>query len=64
MYGDQKGDLKEMLLKSNRKDLEMEVTTAKLFSLLLEDAKITEKEVVEEHNHGHEEHDEEEADQE
>jgi len=53
-----------MLLKSNRKDLEMEVTTAKLFDLLLETAKVTEKEVVEEHNHGHEEHEEESADQE
>ena len=64
MYGDQKGELKEMLMKSNRKDLEMEVTTAKLFNLLLESAKVTEKEVVEEHNHGHEEHEEEIADQE
>jgi len=58
MYGDQKGDLREMLLKSNRKDLEMEVTTMKLFDLLLESAKVTEKEIVEEHHHDHEDHEE------
>lgn len=58
MYGDQKGELKEMLLKSNKKELEMEVTTAKLFVLLSENAVVTEKEVVVEHNHAHHTHEE------
>ncbi len=56
MYGDQKEELREMLMKNNRKDLEMEVTTAKVFDLLLESAKVTEKEITVSHDHGHADH--------
>lgn len=56
MYGDQKEELREMLMKNNRKDLEMEVTTAKVFELLLESAKVTEKEITVSHDHGHDDH--------
>lgn len=57
MYGDQREELREMLMTNNRKDLEMEVTTAKVFELLLDSAKVTEKEVSASHDHGHEGHD-------
>jgi trigger factor len=60
MYGDKQDELKEMLLNNNRKDLEMEVTTNKVFELLLESAKVTEKEVTVSHDHSHDDHDEEE----
>lgn len=64
MYGDQKDELRDMLLKSNRRDLEMEVTTSKVFDLLLDSAKVTEKEVTVSHNHSHEDHVEEDHDHE
>lgn len=64
MYGDQKDELRDMLLKSNRRDLEMEVTTSKVFDLLLSAAKVTEKEITVSHNHGHEDHAEEDHDHE
>jgi trigger factor len=56
MYGDKQDELKEMLLNNNRKDLEMEVTTNKVFELLLESAKVTEKEVSASHDHSHDDH--------
>ncbi len=56
MYGDKQDELKEMLLNNNRKDLEMEVTTNKVFELLLESAKVTEKEVTVSHDHSHDDH--------
>jgi len=56
MYGGQMADLKEMLLKNNKKELEMEVTTAKVFELLKEHATLTEEEKSTAHNHGQEDH--------
>ncbi|HSL85583.1 MAG TPA: trigger factor, partial [Bacteroidales bacterium] len=56
MYGEQAEELKEMILKNNRKDLEMEVTTNKVFDLLMESAKVTEKEVTVSHDHSHDDH--------
>ncbi len=54
LYGDQKEEIKEMLLKSNRYGVEMEVKTEKVFALLLEHANVTEKEINVSHNHSHE----------
>ncbi|NLW53153.1 MAG: trigger factor, partial [Tissierellia bacterium] len=54
MYGDQKEEIKEMLLKSNRYGVEMEVKTGKVFDLLLEHANVTEKEITVSHDHSHE----------
>lgn len=56
MYGEQQNELKEMLLNNNRRDLEMEVTTNKVFDLLLESAKVTEKEITVSHDHSHDDH--------
>ena len=64
MYGDKQDELKEMLLNNNRKDLEMEVTTNKVFELLLESAKVTEKEVTVSHDHSHDDHNHDEDDEE
>ncbi|MBO1264231.1 trigger factor [Proteiniclasticum sp. SCR006] len=64
MYGEQQDELKEMLLTSNRRDLEMEVTTNKVFDLLLESAKVTEKEISVSHDHSHDDHNHEEEDHE
>jgi trigger factor len=66
MYGAQMEELKEMLLNSNKKELEMEVTTAKVFALLEEHAVLTEVEKSTAHNHGHdhEDHDHEDHDHE
>lgn len=64
MYGEQQDELKEMLLTSNRRDLEMEVTTNKVFDLLLESAKITEKEITVSHDHSHDDHNHDEEDHE
>lgn len=64
MYGDKQDELKEMLLNNNRKDLEMEVTTNKVFELLLESAKVTEKEVTVSHDHSHDDHNHDEEDEE
>lgn len=63
MYGDKQDELKEMLLNNNRKDLEMEVTTNKVFELLLESAKVTEKEVSVSHDHSHDDHNHDEEDE-
>jgi trigger factor len=64
MYGAQMEELKEMLLTSNKRELEMEVTTAKVFALLEENAKLTEVEKSTAHNHGHDHEDHEEHDHE
>ncbi|MBP9920680.1 MAG: trigger factor [Proteiniclasticum sp.] len=66
MYGAQMEELKDMLLNSNRYELEMEVTTAKVFALLEEHAVLTEVEKSTAHNHGHdhEDHDHEDHDHE
>ena len=64
MYGEQQDELKEMLLTSNRRDLEMEVTTNKVFDLLLESAKVTEKEISVSHDHSHDDHNHDEEDHE
>lgn len=64
MYGEQQDELKEMLLNNNRRDLEMEVTTNKVFDLLLESAKITEKEITVSHDHSHDDHNHDEEDHE
>lgn len=64
MYGEQQDELKEMLLNSNRRDLEMEVTTNKVFDLLLESAKVTEKEISVSHDHSHDDHNHDEEDHE
>ena len=64
MYGEQQDELKEMLLNSNRRDLEMEVTTNKVFDLLLESAKVTEKEITVSHDHSHDDHNHDEEDHE
>lgn len=53
LYGDQKEEIKEMLLKSNRYGVEMEVKTEKVFDLLLEHANVTEKEITVSHDHSH-----------
>ncbi len=59
LYGDQKEEIKEMLLKSNRYGVEMEVKTGKVFDLLLEHAQVTEKEISVSHDHSHEVNEEE-----
>ena len=59
LYGDQKEEIKEMLLKSNRYGVEMEVKTGKVFDLLLEHAKVTEKEISVSHDHSHQVNEEE-----
>lgn len=64
MYGEQQDELKEMLLNNNRRDLEMEVTTNKVFDLLLESAKVTEKEISVSHDHSHDDHNHDEEDHE
>lgn len=64
MYGEQQDELKETLLNSNRRDLEMEVTTNKVFDLLLESAKVTEKEISVSHDHSHDDHNHDEEDHE
>jgi len=66
MYGGQMEELKDMLLNSNKNELEMEVTTAKVFALLEEHAVLTEVEKSTAHNHGHdhEDHDHEDHDHE
>ncbi len=53
IYGDQKEEIKEMLLKSNRYGVEMEVKTNKVFDLLLENANVTEKDITVSHDHSH-----------